>query len=208
MRDYNVLYERMGYVFRDPSLLDRALTHSSASSVHYERLEFLGDSIVNYAVSDFLFHGSHASEGELTKKRASMVSKRPLAYLSDKLGFSAMCLYRNCSLSEKMKCDLYESVTAAIALDGGIGKALDFVKRTILCTPVVSHDYKSELKELCEKNKWKYETAVTESGSEHNKKFIVEVRVEGKAFGVATAKTIKEAENEACALVLPQVKAF
>ena len=76
MIDFAEIYERIGYVFKDPSLLEKALTHSSFDRENdYERLEFLGDSIVGFAVSELLYHQQNETEGEMTKTRASMVSK-------------------------------------------------------------------------------------------------------------------------------------
>lgn len=207
MTDLSEIYEKIGYVFKNESLLLRALTHSSFSlSENYETLEFLGDSVVNYAVSDMLFQDPSLTPGELTKKRASMVSREPLAALSDLLGFSARCFKRNCALSVKMKCDLYEAVTAAIALDGSLSEALAFVRRTILLTSHYTRDYKSELKELCEKHKWSYHAPYTESGTEKNRKFTVEIYVAGKSLAVASDRSVKAAERAACAIALGKLK--
>ena len=202
MSDYTDLYKTIGYTFRDETLLTRALTHSSFDpKEHYERLEFLGDSIVGYAVSDQLYHDSTAREGTMTKTRASMVSKEPLAVLADRLGLSALCLKKNCALSVKMKCDLYEAVTAAIALDGGIEEALAFVRRTICLAPHATVDYKSRLKEYCEKNRLSYHAPYTSSGKT-NKVFTVEVYVAGTSRGVGKGQTVRAAETEACRLAL------
>ena len=199
MTDFHDIYEKIGYSFRDESLLSRALTHSSFDPVAcYERLEFLGDSIVGYAVSDLLYHRDEEREGTMTKTRASMVSKEPLAYLSDTLGFSDACRRKNCALSLKMKCDLYEAVTAAISLDGGFDLAVDFVKRTITLAPQASLDYKSLLKEYCEKHKLSYHAPHTESGKDGKKVFEVEVYVGGKSRGVGRGTSILRAETEAC----------
>lgn len=203
MNDFSALYEKIGYTFSDESLLKRALTHSSFDpSASYERLEFLGDSVVGYAVSDLLFRESKEDEGSMTKTRAAMVSKEPLSYLSDLLGFSAACRRRNCALSVKMKCDLYEAVTAAIALDGGFETAVAFVKRTITLAPHASVDYKSKLKEYCEKKKLSYHAPYTSSGREDKKVFTVEVYVAGKSRGVGKGTSVLRAENEACRLAL------
>lgn len=209
MNDFHEIYEKIGYSFKDESILSRALTHSSFDpSASYERLEFLGDSIVGYAVSELLFHGGKESEGSMTKMRASMVSREPLAYLSDLLGFSALCRRKNCVLSVKMKCDLYEAVTAAIALDGGFESAVAFVKRTISLAPHSSRDYKSELKEYCEKHRLSYHAPYTASGRDDKKVFTVEVYVAGKSRGVGMGKSVLRAENEACRLALAALGAL
>ena len=199
MSDYRDLYEKIGYEFRDEGLLRRALTHSSFDrDASYERLEFLGDSIVGYAVSDLLYHLSGEDEGTMTKRRASMVSKEPLSYLSDRLGLSTLCRKRNCALSVKMKCDLYEALTAAISLDGGFDNAVDFVKRTITLAPHTFVDYKSELKEYCEKGKLSYHAPYTSRGRADRRTFTVEVYVDGTSRGVGVGSSVLAAENEAC----------
>ena len=204
MSDFRDLYGKIGYIFKDEKLLVRALTHSSVSVDNYERLEFLGDSIVNFAVSKILFDDPSSSPGDLTKKRQRMVSKEPLAFLANELGFVALCK-KSCALSEKKESDLYESVTAAIALDGGLDEAIAFVRRTILLAPVASADSISAIKELCEKNKWTYQASVVEVGTEKYKKFSAEVYVNGKSCGSATAGTKKDAEKAACTLALEKL---
>ena len=199
MNDFSELYAQIGYSFRDENILLRALTHSSFDRTsNYERLEFLGDSIVGYAVSELLYLRGEKAEGDMTKTRAAMVSKEPLAYLSDKLGFSSACRRRNCALSVKMKCDLYEAVTAAISLDGGFDRAVDFVKRTITLAPHATEDYKSKLKEYCEKRKLSYHAPYTSSGRDDKKIFTTEVYVGGVSRGVGKGKSVLRAENEAC----------
>ena len=202
MNDFRTLYEKTGYIFKDESLLLRALTHSSVSASNYERLEFLGDSIVNYAVSRMLFEDAALTPGDLTERRKETVSKKPLAYLAKQLGLVAMCK-KNCAFSEKKESDLYESVTGAIALDGGLDEAIAFVRRTIVLAPgALFRDYKSEIKERCEKNKWQYVASHTEIGTDNNRTFSVEVRIDGIFFGAARGKTIAEAEQAACRVAL------
>ena len=206
MIDFSEIYERIGYVFKDEKLLARALTHSSFDRENnYERLEFLGDSIVGYAVSELLYHQSENAEGQMTKTRASMVSKEPLAYLADILLLSKNCLRRNCALSVKMKCDLYEALAAAISLDGGFDAAVAFVKRTISLAPQATADHKSRLKEYCEKNKLSYHAPYTATGRDDKKVFTVEVYVGGKSYGVGKGSSVKAAENEACKTALSKL---
>ncbi len=209
MIDFSAIYENIGYTFKEENLLLRALTHSSYDRVNcYERLEFLGDSIVGYAVSEMLYFATGEDEGSMTRTRASMVSKEPLAYLSDRLGFSALCRRRNCALSVKMKCDLYEAVTAAISLDGGFSAAVDFVKRTIALAPHASEDYKTKLKEYCEKHKLTYHAPYTSSGRADKSTFTVEVYVDGKSLGVGKGPSVLRAENEACRAALTALHAI
>ena len=206
MIDLAEVFEKTQYVFKDQSIAIRALTHSSFDPKDcYERLEFLGDSIVGYAVSDLLFQEGIQNEGSMTKTRAAMVSKEPLSFLADLLGLSAYCRKRNCSLSVKMKCDLYEAYTAAIALDGGFDQAVAFVKRTILLAPHASEDYKSKLKEYCEKKRLSYHAPYTASGKDGKKVFTVEIYVDGKSVGVGKGSSVLRAENEGCRSALSKL---
>ena len=206
MDEFVCLQEKIGYTFKDVSLLERALTHSSFGADHYDRLEFLGDSIVNYVVSEILYAESGAEAGEMSKTRASIVSKEPLAFLSDELGFSALCKRKNCALSVKMKCDLFESVTAAIYLDGGMQAASEFVRIAIRSLPFRAVDYKSELKEFCEKKRWSYHAPETVSETKKGKVFTVEVYIGGKSLGVGKGTSIRIAENEACKCALERLR--
>lgn len=127
--------EKIGYTFRDGALLERAFTHASASvRDNYQNLEFLGDSVLGFIVSRTLYSEyADTDEGSLTKMRAAVVSERPLAAAIDRLGVAEELITGE---SEKkngvrdhssVKCDLFESLTAAIYLDGGLDEAEKFV---------------------------------------------------------------------------------
>jgi len=207
MSEFTELYDKIGYTFADEKLLFRALTHPSFNAHdHYQRLEFLGDSIVDYAVSDLLYHNSNEREGAMTDTRKLMVSMQPLAYLSDLLGLSKLCRKKNCALSVKMKSDLYEALTAAIALDSGIDQAVAFVKRTITLAPLATQDFKTKLKEYCEKKRNSYRTACKTNGIGAKQIFIIEVYVDDNCLGVGKNANKHKAENEACRLALSSLK--
>ncbi len=201
MNNYADLYPSLGYYFRDEKLIKRALTHSSVSDCNYEKLEFLGDSIVDFLIAEYIYmQYPDMSEGEMTKLRAGVVSKEPLAEVSDKLGLVKYLHYGDCVASLKMKSDIYEAVLAAIYLDGGIAAAGDFLKRTLM--PVIAAsagivDYKSRLIEHCVQRGISYEFVMTESGPQHKKVFQAELYLDGvsRAHGKGRAK--KEAEQEA-----------
>ena len=127
--------EKIGYTFRDGALLERAFTHASASvRDNYQNLEFLGDSVLGFIVSRTL-HSEYADtdEGSLTKMRAAVVSERPLAAAIDRLGVAEELITgesekkNGVSDHSSVKCDLFESLTAAIYLDGGLDEAEKFV---------------------------------------------------------------------------------
>lgn len=127
--------EKIGYTFRDGALLERAFTHASASMRdNYQNLEFLGDSVLGFIVSRTLYSEyADTDEGSLTKMRAAVVSERPLAAAIDRLGVAEELITgesekkNGVSDHSSVKCDLFESLTAAIYLDGGLDEAEKFV---------------------------------------------------------------------------------
>lgn len=127
--------EKIGYTFRDGALLERAFTHASASARdNYQNLEFLGDSVLGFIVSRTLYSEyADTDEGSLTKMRAAVVSERPLAAAIDRLGVAEELITgeseKKSGVSDhsSVKCDLFESLTAAIYLDGGLDEAERFV---------------------------------------------------------------------------------
>lgn len=127
--------EKIGYAFRDGALLERAFTHASASARdNYQNLEFLGDSVLGFIVSRTLYSEyADTDEGSLTKMRAAVVSERPLAAAIDRLGVAEELITgesekkNGVSDHSSVKCDLFESLTAAIYLDGGLDEAEKFV---------------------------------------------------------------------------------
>lgn len=127
--------EKIGYAFRNGALLERAFTHASASvRDNYQNLEFLGDSVLGFIVSRTLYSEyADTDEGSLTKMRAAVVSERPLAAAIDRLGVAEELITgesekkNGVSDHSSVKCDLFESLTAAIYLDGGLDEAEKFV---------------------------------------------------------------------------------
>ena len=144
------------YVFKDKSVIKAALTHPSVTALtgvpNYDRLEFLGDSILGAVVSERLYSlypGSDA--GELTNMRKAIVSKQPIAKLEAALELHKCSdCAKNIPLNDKRICDIYESVIGALCIDGGIETARGFVLKTV-GEAVKSHpgyrDYKSEVNE-------------------------------------------------------------
>ena len=135
------LSERLGYEFKDLSLLDRALTHASMGNEgkqSYERLEFLGDAFLNFAVADVLYRqDAEVAEGQLTETRARIVSRQPLARAARRLDLqshliSGKGLRESERGSARILCDLMESVLGAVLIDGGVTSARAFVRRHIL----------------------------------------------------------------------------
>ena len=147
----------IGYSFRDKSLLELALTHSSYSSKSYERLEFLGDAVLEFVTSEMLFLKTSYSEGELTNIRAGIVNGGNLSRIFDELDISTVVKLGKSvkSLSKSIKEDIIEAIIGAIYIDGGINEAKGFVQKHILIDTEnikPSFDYKTKLQELLQKN--------------------------------------------------------
>ena len=218
----------IGYRFRNISLLQNALTHSSYANERWhnsllsnERLEFLGDSVLGMLVAEYLYRTfPDRPEGELTRMRADMVCEKTLANVANSIGLGEHLMLghgeeqsrgrtRNSILADAM-----ESVIAACFLDGGMEAAEDFVKRFILVEVPVKKlnnaDYKTALQELVQqkKNQVLAYTLIGESGPDHDKQFTVEVSLNGKAVGQGTGTSKKRAEQMAAqaaiALLFPE----
>lgn len=215
---YNIkaLEERIGYRFGNQELLRQAITHSSFINEQkinktrdYERLEFLGDAVLELVSSEFLFHEhDKLSEGELTKLRASMVCEPALAFCARDLELGQFIrLGKGEELTggrdrESITSDVMEAVIGAIYLDGGMEPAARFINRFILSDledKRLFYDSKSQLQELIQgtlKKDFRYEL-LDESGPEHNKTFEVEVIMEDKSLGRGLGRTKKAAEQQA-----------
>lgn len=151
----------LGYTFSDESLVDEAFSHSSYVNEHggrsNERLEFIGDCVLNFCVGKKLFFAdTGANEGELSSHRAALVSRKPLARLVDGLG---LIKYLKVgagvnigSFSDKARSNLYESIVGAIYLDGGLDACEAFLCRTFYDAVQPERDYKSELQECAVKS--------------------------------------------------------
>ena len=211
-----LLEERIGYRFQNIRLLKQALTHSSFTNEqrinkqkHYERLEFLGDAVLEMVSSEFLFK-THPEmpEGELTKLRASMVCEPSLAFCARDLELGKFILLGKGEEStggrkrESITSDVMEAVIGAIFLDGGIEYAKAFINRFILSDledKQLFYDSKTNLQELVQgtlKKEIHYEPA-GEFGPEHDKTFMVEVYVGAEKIGTGEGRTKKAAEQKA-----------
>ena len=210
------LEETLGYTFRDPALLDNALTHSSYAnenrskgSQSNERLEFLGDSVLGMVTADYLYR-THPDlpEGDLTRTRAALVCEESLVevarawdlgkYLKLGRGESAGCGRSRPSI----QADAVDAVLAAVYLDGGIGSARKIIQRYILDPEAErskNRDYKTALQELVQRESGQVLQyhLVGSSGPDHAKVFSVEVTLNGAAVGQGRGHSKKEAEQNA-----------
>lgn len=210
------LEERIGYSFRNQTLLRQALTHSSFSNEqrinrgkNYERLEFLGDAVLELVTSEFLYRThSLVPEGELTKMRASMVCEPSLAICARDLELGQFMLLgrgeeamggRN---RDSIISDVMEAVIGAVYLDGGMESARAFINKFVLADledRQLFYDSKSSLQELVQgklKKELCYEL-LEESGPEHDKLFRVSVHMDDQVLGTGEGKTKKAAEQQA-----------
>lgn len=211
-----LLEERIGYRFNDRALLKQAITHSSFTNEqkirknqNYERLEFLGDAVLELISSEFLFR-EHAGmpEGELTKLRASMVCEPSLAFCARDLELGKFILLGRGEENtggrrrDSIVSDVMEAVIGAIYLDGGMDAARAFIDRFVLSDledKQLFYDSKSNLQELAQgklKKELEY-MLLEESGPEHDKLFRVSVRMESEILGTGEGRTKKAAEQQA-----------
>ena len=207
----------IGYKFRNISLLQNALTHSSYANERWhnsllsnERLEFLGDSVLGMLVAEYLYRNfPNRPEGELTRMRADMVCEQTLAAAANRIGLGQHLLLghgeeqgggrtRNSILADAM-----ESVIAASFLDGGMEAALQIVRTFIFVevpvTKLHNADYKTQLQEMVQqkKNQTLAYELVGQSGPDHDKRFDVEVALNGVVVGFGSGSSKKRAEQDA-----------
>lgn len=211
------LENAIGYRFKNISLLQNALAHSSYANERWhnslmsnERLEFLGDSILGMTVADYLYRTfPDRPEGELTRMRADMVCEKTLAAVANRVGLGQHLLLGHGEEQgggrkrESILADAVESVIAACYLDGGFEAAAGFIRSFILCQVPVKQlhnvDYKTTLQELVQQKKNQVLTYALagESGPDHDKQFIVEVSLNGEVVGQGTGRSKKKAEQDA-----------
>ena len=212
----------IGYEFKKEQLLRQALTHSSyANEKHMkklsdnERLEFLGDAVLEIVSSEFLYHNyEKLPEGELTKLRASIVCEPTLALCTEELRLGDyLYLGRGEDLTGGRKrksilSDALEAVIGAIYLDGGFANAKEFSLKYILTdieNKKLFYDSKTILQEVVQSNHQQLEyVLIGETGPDHNKSFTVEVHIDEKRMSEGIGHTKKAAEQEAAykALIL------
>ena len=171
------------YVFKDEKLILTALTHSSYSSDNYERLEFLGDSILDFLVAKHFFASTDKSEGVLTKLRSHFVSEDNLSIVFDKLNVGEYVkLGKSCKeLTKSIKCDMFEAIVASIYLDAGLDECEKFILNNIFTQNIDQIellDAKSKLQEWAQAKKMSVTyTLIEQSGMSHNPTFVVEASV-------------------------------
>ena len=193
----------INYTFKDKNLLKRALTAASASEENNQLLEFFGDAILEFIVSEKIF-SEGSDEGELTVRRSTLVSDKALKSVSERLGLDKLLIRAEKDLNNKKAIpSVYEAVTAAIYLDGGMEEAKKFVCSTLdfnAKNTVVN--YKGALQELLQgRGKPLPEYVITDIGNAQRHVFRAKVTILGKSFS-GEGESVKQAEQLAAKKVL------
>ena len=213
-RNVKELEEKIGYNFKDSHLLRHAVTHSSYVNEKHmkkadcnERLEFLGDAVLELISSEYLFFENQTMpEGELTKLRASMVCEKALAFCARDLELGSYLLLGKGEdatggrFRESITSDALEALIGAIYLDGGFANAKEFILKYILNDlegKRLFYDSKTILQEIVQ---------AEYKGPDHKKSFRVEVVIGGEAFGCGIGRTKKAAEQEAAYQAILKLK--
>ena len=216
MRKIRELEEKIGYCFQDQELLKHALRHSSYVNEKHmkkhecnERLEFLGDAVLEVVSSEFLFFEHQTMpEGELTKKRASMVCEPALAFCARDIDLGEYLLLGKGEEAtggrkrDSVTSDAMEALIGAIYLDGGFASAKEFIHRFIindLENKKLFFDSKTILQEIVQGSSDEHVSyeLIREEGPDHNKTFCTAVRIGGRTYGEGEGRTKKASEQQA-----------
>ena len=227
LRQLRLLEKKLDHAFQQPVLLHLALTHSSHNNrpsggfQDYEGLEFLGDSILGFVIAEFLFRRHPGlSAGELSKMKAFLVARNQLGRLSAELDLGAFLVLGRGEektggrAKRAILADVFESVVAALYLDGGLTVARRFVLTRFepLLTKINRsemefRDYKTTLQELLHARglTGPYYRVASEEGPDHRKEFRIEVEIDGRRAATGTGKSKKEAEQSAARQALDRL---
>lgn len=224
MEKLEFLERKLDYQFKDQSLLIRALTHKSFKKpCSNERLEFLGDAVLDLVVGEFLFHEfQNEAEGDLSKLRAALVNEKSFAKIASSLDLGSFIFM---STSEEnnhgrtkpsLLSDALEAIIGAIHLESGFEKAKEIALNLIKSNyPSINakdliKDYKTKLQEITQSKMGQtpeYET-LRAFGPDHQKQFEISLKLEGKEYSRAIGKTKKEAQQMAAKIALEKLEAL
>lgn len=213
--------QKIGYRWNNKNLLQTAFTHSSFAYSHNlesnERLEFLGDSILNFCTTEYLFKNYNFDEGTSSKIRAYLVSSEYVSEYIYNLGLEKflLCDNFNPEKSTNVMGDLFEAIIGAMFLDGNLDECKNFIyeglkysRELIIAASQKTKDYKTELQEFLQKtagNILEY-VVLGKSGPAHKPEFKISCVINGKQYAVATGNSKKEAENMVAKLSLEILK--
>lgn len=227
--DFKQFQREIGIEIKNEKLLKQAFTHSSYVNEHRgkpfqdnERLEFLGDAVLELTVSQFLFTNfPKMSEGEMTKLRAAIVCEPSLVRFAESLQFGKLVLLgKGEELTggrrrPALLADVFEAFIGALYLDQGLPTVIHFLERFVF--PSIDRgefmkvtDYKSQLQEFVQHDNLGeiHYRIVEEKGPAHNREFISEVLLNGKPMGTGNGRSKKEAEQLAAAVALEQLRSL
>lgn len=222
MNDLQTLQERLGYTFQNEKLLIEALTHKSYKQPYNnERLEFLGDAVLDLIVGEYLYKKfTDFDEGKLSKMRASLVNEGGFTRLAQHLELGE-CIYlsnaeenNNGRTKSSLLSNAFEAVMGAIYLEVGLGKVQEITIALLeLIHPDISldslfKDYKTSLQELTQAH---YGTTpdyqlIAAHGPDHKKEFEIAVFIDGKRYASAVGKSKKQAQQEAAQIALSKLQ--
>ena len=207
------ILDKLGIQTINEKLYLKALTHTSYANEEnvesYERLEYLGDAVLELIISEYLYKNTEKEEGEMTKLRSHYVCENALYEYSIRLGLNEALLLGHGEeesggrMRKTIVADIFEAFLGALYLDKGLEEVKKFIYTHVI--PLIESkavdffsDYKSILQELVQTDKRSLEyLVVNEEGPSHNKTFTVNVKVDGILYGTGTAHSKKEAEQEA-----------
>lgn len=202
--------KKYGIEYIDNELLDEALTHTSYSNEHkgtknYERLEFLGDAVLELITSEYFYKNTDYKEGVMTKKRASFVCEQALSHYAKEMDIPKYIKVGHGqidNINDTIIADVFEAILGAIYLSNNYEAAKNYINQIIV--PYIEKDfvffgdYKTLLQEYVQTDRKSLEyILVKEYGEAHNKTFEVEVKIDGIVYGRGVGKSKKEAEQHA-----------
>lgn len=205
------LLKKLNINYKNPKLYERALTHTSYANENgvesYERLEYLGDAVLELIISDYLYKNTEYEEGKMTKYRSHYVCENANFEYATRLGLNEYLKLghgeeeRGGKYKKAIVADIFESFIGAMYLDLGFDEVKKFIYKVVI--PLIEDksidffdDYKSILQELVQTDKKSLEyVIINEQGPAHDKTFTVEVKIDNIVYGIGTAHSKKEAEQ-------------
>ena len=223
MTDLETLQKHIGYNFNNPSLLIQALTHSSSLNENTEiiddneRLEFLGDAVIDFVATSLLFRQfTELNEGELTRLRSALVRTDQLSHLASKFALGQKIILGRGEEDSggrqrnSLLCDTFEALVGAIYLDSDIYRVTKFLEPLLLQEARKSLENKSHFDNKSQLQEWAQGTlgetpryvTIAETGPDHDKEFTVEVIIGQKHFSTGRGKSKQQAEQSAARIAL------
>jgi len=214
------LFNKLNITPKDINLYKAAFSHSSYVNEHkvkndYERLEFVGDAVLDLVVADYLYNKYSETEGEMTKVRASYVCENANYEYAEGLGLENYILVGNgekeSGIKKSVVADIFEALMGAVYIDLGYATARNTILRIIVPyieDPNVNFfsDYKSSLQEMVQTDQKSLEyNLINEEGPAHDKRFTVEVKIDNIVYGTGVGSTKKEAEQVAAKKALEKM---